>query len=116
MESAVIPGKKVRDKLAGGVPQPVKQIQRGPGALVLWSCKRGRDRKANYYIRSNYVPEASALGQEISEVHPDTKEMLKLLDFRSRSHLQVYSWDEFQNTTWNHLNLLCNVLNKSEDS
>lgn len=39
--------------------------------------------------RKDYVPEASALAQEITKVDPDTKEMLMLLGSGSFSDLQV---------------------------
>ena len=40
-------------------------------ALTLWLYEKTEE---------NYVPEVSALDQEITEVDPDTKEMPKLLD------------------------------------
>ncbi|CAB1338988.1 unnamed protein product [Coregonus sp. 'balchen'] len=61
-EIAIIPSKKLRNKISGYVTHLMKRIQRGP---------------------------VSALDQEIIEVDPDTKEMLKLLDFGSLSNLQV---------------------------
>uniref|UniRef100_A0A2K6D341 Small ribosomal subunit protein eS17 n=1 Tax=Macaca nemestrina TaxID=9545 RepID=A0A2K6D341_MACNE len=66
-EIAIIPSKKLRNKISGYVTHLMKRIQRGP-------------------VR---VPEVSALDQEIIEVDPDTKEMLTLLDFGSLSNLQV---------------------------
>lgn len=39
--------------------------------------------------RDNYVPEVSALEHDIIEIDPDTKEMLKMLEFNNIPGIQV---------------------------
>lgn len=79
-EIAVIPSKKMRNKIAGFVTHLMRRIQKGPVRNI--SIKLQEEERER---RDNYMPEISALDLARTpngtiEVDPNTKAMLEALD------------------------------------
>ncbi|CAH0388850.1 unnamed protein product [Bemisia tabaci] len=83
-EIAVIPSKPLRNKIAGFVTHLMKRLRHSQVRGI--SIKLQEEERER---RDNYVPEVSALEQDVIEVDPETKEMLKLLEFNNISGLQL---------------------------
>ncbi|CAL1709418.1 unnamed protein product [Somion occarium] len=79
-EVAVVPSKRLRNKVAGFTTHLMKRIQKGPVRGISFKLQEEeRERK------DSYVPEVSALDTSVNglEVDPDTKELLNALNFES---------------------------------
>jgi small subunit ribosomal protein S17e len=75
-EVALIPSKRLRNKIAGFVTHLMKRIRRGPvRGISLKLQEEERER------RLDYVPDRSVLDQDKIEVDPDTANMLKSINF-----------------------------------
>ncbi|GMI58171.1 hypothetical protein TeGR_g12619 [Tetraparma gracilis] len=85
-EVAIIPSKRMRNKIAGFTTHLMKRIQRGPVRNI--SLKLQEEERER---RMDFVPEVSALEQEFIEVDGDTRDMLEALDFKDLSGVQVSS-------------------------
>jgi len=71
-EIAVIPSKRMRNKIAGFVTHLMKRIARGPvRGISLKLQEEERER------RMDFVPEVSAIASENIEVDPDTYALLR---------------------------------------
>ncbi|PWN30138.1 hypothetical protein BDZ90DRAFT_229169 [Jaminaea rosea] len=79
-EVAIIPSKRLRNKIAGFTTHLMKRIQKGPVRGISFKLQEEeRERK------DQYVPEVSALDPSVAplEVDVETKEMLRGLGFDS---------------------------------
>ncbi|KAJ7113675.1 40S ribosomal protein S17 [Mycena crocata] len=80
-EVAVVPTKRLRNKISGFTTHLMKRIQKGPVRGISFKLQEEeRERK------DNYVPEVSALDTSASgglEIDPDTKALLTALNFDS---------------------------------
>merc|ERR1712110_945965 len=83
-EVALIPSKPLRNKIAGFITHLMKRLQRSTvRGISIKLQEEGRER------RDNYVPDISALEQDIIEVDAETKEMLKMMDSDKMEGLQL---------------------------
>jgi len=74
-EVAIIPTKRLRNKIAGFTTRLMKRIQRGPvRGISLKLQEEERER------RMDFVPEQSAINTEVIEVDRDSMDMLRALN------------------------------------
>eukprot|EP00992_Anisonema_acinus_P002410 TRINITY_DN10624_c0_g1_i1.p2 TRINITY_DN10624_c0_g1~~TRINITY_DN10624_c0_g1_i1.p2 ORF type:complete len:138 (+),score=33.64 TRINITY_DN10624_c0_g1_i1:43-456(+) len=86
-EIAVVPSKRLRNKIAGFTTHLMKRISRGPVRGISLKLQEEEREK-----RMDYAPEVSQIDQLIQdngiEVDDDTLEMLKAMDMGNLAHLR----------------------------
>ena len=83
-EVAIMPSKRMRNKIAGYLTHLMKRIQRGPvRGISLKLQEEERER------RLDFVPDVSQLSTESIPVDEDTKEMLKAMGMGNLPNVTV---------------------------
>jgi len=83
-EIAVIPSKILRNKIAGFVTHLMKRLRHSQVRGI--SIKLQEEERER---RDNYVPEVSALEQDVIEIDQQTKDMLKMIDMSNISGINL---------------------------
>ncbi|KAI8099743.1 40S ribosomal protein S17-B [Halteromyces radiatus] len=83
-EVAIITTKRLRNKIAGFTTHLMRRISRGPVRGISFKLQEEERER-----RDNYVPEFSALDTSAIEIDPDTKDLLKSLNFENLPGVQV---------------------------
>lgn len=83
-EVAVIPSKRMRNRIAGFVTHLMKRIQKGPvRGISLKLQEEERER------RLDFIPDRSALDKDVLEVDSDTMAMLEAFNFKELPGLKA---------------------------
>merc|ERR1719310_1541940 len=86
-EVALIPSKRLRNKIAGFTTHMMKRISRGPVKGISLKLQEEEREK-----RLDYIPDISAVDLEkVIEIDTDTKNMLKAMDMGNLPGLNVVS-------------------------
>jgi small subunit ribosomal protein S17e len=83
-EVTIVPSKRMRNKIAGFTTHLMKRISKGPvRGISLKLQEEERER------RLDFVPEVSALDQDVIKICPDTRDMLESLGHSNMSGVAV---------------------------
>jgi len=83
-EVALIPTKRLRNKIAGFTTHLMRRIQKGPVRGISFKLQEEERER-----RDNWVPDVSAINTESIEIDTDTKELLNSLNLGNLSGVSV---------------------------
>ena len=82
-EVALIPSKRLKNQIAGFITHLMKRLQRSTVRGI--SIKLQEEERER---RDNYVPDISALDQDVTDLDPETEDMLKMMELDNIYQLQ----------------------------